>query len=223
MAQLLWLISNQRFTSTVCHVVAAIQHYLFLVSFVAMAIIACDTYSAFASKDVPTERGKKRENKKFLKYSAIVWGLPAMFVAACALVDQQDVYAVYVNEQWCFFNNAQAQKYLFVLPVGLLLLFNVISILWANSISHSTYTFFHKIGPSRSKTQKNVLDLPQALYPDGIQLVVWFHRSLRRVNSDLLLPVYNLRITSRRLYRSCFRREEGNLGEVQEIIQEVPQ
>jgi hypothetical protein len=42
------------------------------------------------------------------------------------VVDQKDIYAVYVNELWCLFDNVQAQKYLFVLPVGVILLFNII-------------------------------------------------------------------------------------------------
>ena len=126
LVQLLWLIPDAWYPSTLCLVVAVLKHYLFLVSFVAMAAIAWDSYSVFASKDFRKDSAStKPENKKFYKYSAIVWGLPAMSVGACAVVDQKNIYAVYVNELWCWFDNIQAQKYLFVAPVGLLLLFNV--------------------------------------------------------------------------------------------------
>ena len=125
LGQLLWL-PTRSYTPTACHVVAAMEHYLFLVSFVAMATIAWHTHSVFATKDVRRGACNTREHMKFCKYSAMVWGLPALFVATCAVIDQLDVYAVYVNEQWCFIENAQALLYLFVLPVGLLLLFNFI-------------------------------------------------------------------------------------------------
>ncbi|CAB4027105.1 Cadherin EGF LAG seven-pass G-type receptor 1, partial [Paramuricea clavata] len=96
LVQLLWLIPDRRYSSTLCHIAAVIKHYLFLVSFVAMATIAWDTHSVFASNDLP-----KPSSSKFYKYSAIVWGLPAMFVAACAVVDQKEIYAVYANDLLC--------------------------------------------------------------------------------------------------------------------------
>ena len=127
LVQLLWLIPDLWYPITVCYVMAIVKHYLYLVSFVAMATIAWHTHLGFASKNVQSDLSSKgRANRRFCKYTAIVWGLPAIFVAACAVVDQKDVYAVYANELSCWFGNVQAQKYLFVLPVGLLLLFNVI-------------------------------------------------------------------------------------------------
>ena len=128
LVQLLWLIPDQWYSSTLCQMIAVVKHYVFLVSFVAMAIIAWDTHSVFGSKNARNKDSstKNYEKKKFYKYSAIAWGLPAMFVAVCTAVDQKNMYAVYVNELLCWFDNVQAQKYLFVLPVGLLLLFNVI-------------------------------------------------------------------------------------------------
>ena len=128
--QLLWLTPDGWFTYSCCHVVAVVRHYLFLVSFVAMSTIAWDTHLTFAGKKSQLQMQKRekerREKKDFCKYSAMIWGLPAIFVVLCAVVDRMDVYAIYVNEQFCWFDDAQAQKYLFVLPVGILLLVNII-------------------------------------------------------------------------------------------------
>ena len=127
LVQLLWLIPDQLYPSTLCQVIAVIKHYLFLVSFVVMATIAWDTCSAFGGRKVRNDLStKNRENKKFYQYSVVAWGLPAVFVVTCAVVDQEGIYAVYVNELLCWFDNIEAQEYLFVLPVGLLLLFNVL-------------------------------------------------------------------------------------------------
>ena len=124
LAQLVWLIPDESYPSSFCLVIAVTKHYLFLVSFVAMATIAWDTHSTFARKEF--RPSTENANKKFCIYSVIVWGLPAMFVILSATADQKHIYAVYVNELWCWFDNEEAQKYLFVLPVGLLLLFNAV-------------------------------------------------------------------------------------------------
>ncbi|XP_028411918.1 latrophilin receptor-like protein A [Dendronephthya gigantea] len=128
LAQLLWLIPDQRYSPKLCHVAAIVKHYLFLVSFVAMAIIAWKTHAVFTSNEVPVQRSemKKREKRKFYKYLAIVWGLPAILVVTCAVVDEREIYAVYVNDLMCWFDNPQAHKYLFILPLGLLQLFNIV-------------------------------------------------------------------------------------------------
>ena len=64
----------------------------------------------------------------FLKYSAIVWGTPAIFSLTCGLIDNQGVYAIYIRKemQVCWFNNEKAQLYFFVLPVSFSLTFNIV-------------------------------------------------------------------------------------------------
>lgn len=129
LAQLLWITGiRQTHQATICHVTAIIEHYLFLVSFVAMAAIAFHTCSVFASKDVSRNVSKMNENRKFYKYSAVVWAFPAVLVLACSVIDDQRVFDVYVNDklQVCWFSNKKAQEYFFVLPVGLILTFNVV-------------------------------------------------------------------------------------------------
>ena len=129
LAQILWLAAvGHPYTPTICKVVAIVEHYLFLVSFFAMAIIAFHSRSVFVSKHVSREVSRFKETKMFLKYSAIVWGTPAIFVLACGLIDNQGIYAIYVHEEMkvCWFNNGKAQLYFFVLPVGFSLIFNIV-------------------------------------------------------------------------------------------------
>ncbi|XP_046849389.1 uncharacterized protein LOC124442921 [Xenia sp. Carnegie-2017] len=126
LVQLFWLLPDMDNHDVLCHVMAALKHYLFLVSFVTMAMIAWDTLKTFASKTVAKKRSKSEENKKFFKCAVITWTLPALFVIICVVLDRTDSYAVYVNDLVCWFDNEHAQNYLFVLPVGILLLFNVV-------------------------------------------------------------------------------------------------
>ena len=127
MAQFLWLTAvGQSSIPVLCHVTAIVEHYLFLVSFVAMAIIAYHTYLGFSSKKISRDSQRENENKKFLKYCIITWCAPAIFVGICFVLDQQSIFAIYSNDQVCWFENKQAQKYLFVLPVGVILFFNAI-------------------------------------------------------------------------------------------------
>ena len=129
LAQILWLAAvGHPYTPTSCKVVAIVEHYLFLVSFFAMAIIAFHSRSVFASKQVSRGVSRLKETKMFLKYFAIVWGTPAIFALTCGLIDNQGVYAIYVHKQMqvCWFNNEKAQLYFFVLPVGFSLTFNIV-------------------------------------------------------------------------------------------------
>ncbi|XP_028411909.1 uncharacterized protein LOC114534634 [Dendronephthya gigantea] len=127
LAQLFWLLPDRYYPSLLCHIIAVVKHYLFLATFVAMAIIAWHTHTVFICKHVGEKpSAKESDRRKFLKYSAIVWGLPAIFVVTCAVLEKEDIYAVYVNEAWCWFDNEQAQTYLFILPIGLLQFFNII-------------------------------------------------------------------------------------------------
>ncbi|XP_046849391.1 adhesion G protein-coupled receptor E2-like [Xenia sp. Carnegie-2017] len=125
LVQLFWLLPVID-SHVFCRVMAALKHYLFLVSFVTLAMIAWDTERTFANKRVPKKRLKNEENKKFVKYVAITWSLPALFVIICVVLDRTDSFAIYYNDLKCWFDNELAQKYLFVLPVGILLLFNVV-------------------------------------------------------------------------------------------------
>ncbi|XP_046849390.1 uncharacterized protein LOC124442922 [Xenia sp. Carnegie-2017] len=124
LVQLFWLLPDMD-NNVYCHVMAALKHYLFLVSFATMATIAWDTLKTFASKTVAKRRSKSEENKKFFKRVVFTWSLPAFFVIICVVLDRTDSYAVYVNEMMCWFDNEHAQNYLFVLPVGILLFFNM--------------------------------------------------------------------------------------------------
>ena len=129
LAQILWLAAvGHPYTPTSCKVIAIVEHYLFLVSFFAMVIIAFHSRSVFASKQVSREVSRLKAAKMFLKYSAIVWGIPAIFALTCGLIDNQGVYAIYVDKQMqvCWFNNAKAQLYFFVLPVSFSLTFNIV-------------------------------------------------------------------------------------------------
>ena len=127
LAQLIWLTAVGKSNASVfCHVTAMVEHYLFLVSFVAMAMIAYQTYWRFSSKIVSRDVHQHDENINFLRYCSITWCTPAIFVGTCFVLDQQGIYTIYTDDQICWFENKDAQRYFFVLPVGVILFFNVI-------------------------------------------------------------------------------------------------
>ncbi|XP_046849393.1 LOW QUALITY PROTEIN: uncharacterized protein LOC124442926 [Xenia sp. Carnegie-2017] len=124
LAQLFPLLPNMD-NHVLCHVMAALRQYL--------PRIIChhgndcvDTLKTFVSKTVAKKRSKSEENKKFFKCVAFTWSLPAFFVIICVVLDRTDSYAVYDKELMCWFDNEHALNYLFVLPVGIILLFNVV-------------------------------------------------------------------------------------------------
>ena len=59
-----------------------------------------------------------------MTYSAFVWISPAMFVVICVALDQTEAFVVDYDTN-CWLGTANAKLYLFLLPLALLLLYNI--------------------------------------------------------------------------------------------------
>ena len=122
LSHLIWLFGTAFFKdSKVCQVLGIIEHYLFLVAFTAMSVISYHSCVVFSGPFRGTPRNSLR---KFAKYSAIVWLIPAVFVALCISLDQTETtFDIYDNT--CWLSTGKAVLYLFLLPAAVLLLFNI--------------------------------------------------------------------------------------------------
>ena len=128
LAQLLWLLAvSETKRPQLCAVVAIIEHYLFLVTFTAMSVIAFHTKKTFALKTLkrPT---RNEDRRRFLIYSGFVWGAPMVFISITTFLHYFDIYdAGYSSEHErtaCWITKTEAQEFLFFLPVGLFVFFN---------------------------------------------------------------------------------------------------
>ena len=122
---LVWLVgtghSNMR---TLCTVIAILDHYLILVSFVAMSVISYHSCLVFSQSFAIVKTTKAKARRTILKYSAIVWCCPAIFVATCVIVDKTRVFAINYGTD-CWLGTKNAKLYLFLLPIASLLLYNM--------------------------------------------------------------------------------------------------
>ena len=66
----------------------------------------------------------KKRQQTFIKYSTVVWLGPAFFVAICIVLDKTGKFVVNYGTN-CWLGTRNSTLYLFLLPIGLLLLFNV--------------------------------------------------------------------------------------------------
>jgi len=114
---------------TFCTAVAAVIHYLFLVSFACMAIIAFDTRRTFSSqisRAPGISFGGQNKNIRFLKYTCLSWGLPMLFVGGCVLLDHfQVVFIGYGNEDACWLVSSDGKIIVFAVPIASVLLYNI--------------------------------------------------------------------------------------------------
>ena len=123
LSQLMWLIGTAFLKEgTACKVFAILEHYLLLVSFVAMSVMSYHTCYVFSTPFVG--RIANTSSRKFVKYSALVWITPAMFVAICIALNETEAFAVDYGTN-CWLGTANAKLYLFLLPLALLLLYNI--------------------------------------------------------------------------------------------------
>ena len=107
---------------TACKVFAILEHYLLLVSFLAMSVISYHTCHVFSKPFVG--RIANTSSRRFIKYSAVLWITPAIFVAICIALDETEAFEVDYGTN-CWLGTANAKLYLFLLPLALLLLYNI--------------------------------------------------------------------------------------------------
>ena len=123
LSQLVWLIGTAFVKEgTACEVFAILEHYLLLVSFVAMSVMSYHTCHGFSK---PFVGGiANTSSRRFMKYSTFVWITPAIFVAICIALDETETLVVDYGTN-CWLGTANAKLYLFLLPLALLLLYNI--------------------------------------------------------------------------------------------------
>ena len=121
LSHLVWLIGTARFQdTTACRILGMIEHYLFLVTFMAMSVISYHSCVVFSQPFGITRNSWRR----FLKYSVLVWITPAIFVAVCVTVDTADTtFNIYAAT--CWLASDKAVLYFFLLPAAVLLLYNI--------------------------------------------------------------------------------------------------
>ena len=148
LAQFMWLLgSGDTDKPTFCSVIAAISHYLFLVSFACTTVIAFDTRRTFSSQisKAPSRSLGQSRNLRFLSYSCLAWGVPLLFVIGCVLLDQFHVVSIgYGNQKACWLVNSNAKIVTFTTPIACVLVYNVIA------FSHTVWA----INNARTQTRR---------------------------------------------------------------------
>ena len=123
-SQVIWLVGTAQFINTkTCEVLGIIEHYLFLVTFMAMSVISYHFCIVFFR---PFGRSSNNNRAQFAKYSSIAWISPAIFIAVCVTLDQTkatfDIYGT-----TCWLSTGKAVLYLFILPAAVITLFNIVT------------------------------------------------------------------------------------------------
>ena len=129
--QLFWLPSS--FTEVgsdkqTCIALGILEHYFLMSSFVGMSVIAFHTCKVFARRLPAPKMSEGHERKLFCMYLACVWLVPGIFVGICVALDHQDVVKVGYGElEICWLTEDKAYTYFVIIPIGFLLLFNIIA------------------------------------------------------------------------------------------------
>ncbi|CAB3977615.1 G- coupled receptor Mth2-like [Paramuricea clavata] len=123
--QSVWLVrSYVQENATSCTAIGILEHYFILVSFVAMSVISHHSCVVFSKSLISARRSEGENCDTFIKYTAVVWTLPAAFVAVCIALDKTEVFPINYATL-CFLTTEHSKIYLFILPIGLSLLFNL--------------------------------------------------------------------------------------------------
>ena len=129
--ELFWLPSSfteVRSDKQTCMALSILEHYFLMSSFVSMSVIAFHTCKVFARRLPAPKMSEGHERKLFCMYLACVWLLPGIFVGICVALDHQDVVKVGYGElEICWLTEDKAYTYFVIIPIGFLLLFNIIA------------------------------------------------------------------------------------------------
>lgn len=124
----IWFLTEQTHMHITCTVIATCIHYLVLVSFTWMSIIAFDTWRAFSSSREQRMRlrdGSRRT--KILRFMAVGWIPALIFVIICVILDQTEIFIVdYGGEEGCLIINNNARMFLLTVPTAVSVTFNAI-------------------------------------------------------------------------------------------------
>ena len=126
LAELLWMCGGVRTVhgrKSICFAVALANHYFFLVYFTSSSVIACHSCKIFTHKKHSRIRDVGRI---FDGYLLIIWLIPAVFVLVVTLLDHFRIVLVdYGNSDHCWLGSVQSKLYFFLLPFGILVVFNL--------------------------------------------------------------------------------------------------
>ena len=124
LSQVIWLVGTAQFMNTkTCEVLGIIEHYLFLVTFMAMSVISYHSCIVFSR---PFSRSSNNTQTQFVKYSSMTWISAAIFIAVCVTLDQTEAtFDIYGTT--CWLSTGKAVLYLFILPAAVIMLFNIVT------------------------------------------------------------------------------------------------
>ena len=115
-----------------CTAMAVMEHYFLIASFLSMSVIAFHTCKVFARRLPAPKMSESHERKLFCIYLALVWLLPGLYVGSCVVLDDQDVVKTGYGEfQICWLTEENADIYFVIIPIAVLLSFNVIAFITA--------------------------------------------------------------------------------------------
>ena len=129
LSQVIWLVGTAHFMNTkTCEVLGIIEHYLFLVTFMAMSVISYRSCIVFSRpfNDRSLKQHSASSAKIRTKYASIAWISPAIFIAVCVTLDQTEAtFDIYGTT--CWLSTGKAVLYLFILPAAMIMLFNIVT------------------------------------------------------------------------------------------------
>ncbi|XP_078374510.1 adhesion G protein-coupled receptor L4-like [Oculina patagonica] len=136
-----------------CLAIAVLLHFFVLSSFTWMTVMAYDMRRIFTniSEGVVAHRQNQSGGytKRLMNYCLYAWGSPVLFVVVCVITDhiKKGSIGYGQGEEECFISQLQALLYSFVLPVALLMIFNLIAL--GHTVVHIIKT------RKRTQQQKN--------------------------------------------------------------------
>ena len=118
------IVSNVRKVNSICATFAILLHFGHLTTFAWMAVISLDLFLTF---NFPGQVSLDVKRRRFALYNYVSFGMPMVLVLFCILLEYVgESHIGYGRHGLCFIVNIWAYLFAFVVPIGILLVFNII-------------------------------------------------------------------------------------------------
>ncbi|XP_059082753.1 adhesion G-protein coupled receptor D1-like [Tigriopus californicus] len=147
---------KNRSGSVGCFILAVFMYYFFLSAFLWMFVVSWDIFHTLRLATTQLRLSIGKQWKKFGLYCVIAWGIPTLLAAVAVIADLTAGESMGFNPAFgqsdlCWFSNKQGLLAFFAIPIGLLLISNIVFFVLSAGMVYDTTSGTNKAtscGPS---------------------------------------------------------------------------
>ena len=136
---------------TPCTVLAVAAHYAYLSQFLWMSILSFEiSRTLHRAHHFRMLESKKKQRIYLITYLCIGWGIPLLIVSVSIALHFSTSFVGYGEDSFCFINNVGGMFVLFILLIGVCILFNIVAAIYIGLLIFKAFINQLKLGKNQN-------------------------------------------------------------------------